>query len=143
MISERKGTLAIMTSEEELVIITEQSELHLVNDESTWVVDFGTPYHLTPNRKCFSSYKAGDHGFVKMRNDGPCSIIGIKDVCLTASTGCKLLLREMHHVPEFRLSLMSAGRLDDEGYTGSIWKNTMKFYKGSMIMARSQNINTL
>ena len=71
-ISERRGTSAITKSEEELLLIIEESELHLVNDESTWVVDSGALYHLTPDRKCFSSYKAGDHGFLKMGNEGTC-----------------------------------------------------------------------
>ena len=69
-ISEKRGTSAIATSEEELLLITEESELHLVSDETTWVVDSGASYHLTPDRKCFSSYRAGDHGFVKMGNEG-------------------------------------------------------------------------
>ena len=38
-ISERRGTSAITTSEEELLLITEESEVHLVSEETTWVVD--------------------------------------------------------------------------------------------------------
>ena len=76
-ISEKRGTSAIATSEEELMLITEERELHLVSDETTWVVDSGASYHLTPDRKCFTSYKAGDHGFVKMGNAGACRIVGI------------------------------------------------------------------
>ena len=59
------------------MLITEESELHLVSDETTWVVDSGVSYHLTPDRKCFASYKAGDHGFVKMGNEGACRIVSI------------------------------------------------------------------
>ena len=32
---------AITMSEEELMLITEENELHLVSDETTWVVDSG------------------------------------------------------------------------------------------------------
>ena len=39
--------------------------------------------------------------------------------------------------------MISAGRLDDEGYTGSIRNGVMKFNKGSLIVARAQKINTL
>ena len=67
-IPDNKNTLAIVTSEEELFLISEQIEGNLVGDESTWVVDSGAPFHLTPHQKFFSSYKAGDHGFVKMGN---------------------------------------------------------------------------
>ena len=45
---ERKGTSTISTSEEELLLISEQNELNLVGDESTWVVDSGASFHLAP-----------------------------------------------------------------------------------------------
>ena len=57
---------------------------------------------------------------VRMGNEGACRIVGIGDVRLTMSTRCRLLLKEVRHVPEVRLNLMSAGWLDDEGYEGSI-----------------------
>ena len=54
-ISDSKNTLAIAASEEEMLFISEQSEVNLADEESTWVVDFGASFHLTPNRGCFSS----------------------------------------------------------------------------------------
>ena len=39
--------------------------------------------------------------------------------------------------------MISAGRLDDEDYTGSIQYGVMKFSKGSLIVARARKINTL
>ena len=108
-ISDRRGTLAIATSEEELLLITKDSELYLVSDESTWVVGPGASYHITPDQKCFSSYKAADHGFVKMGNEGACLIVSIGDVWLTMSTGCRLMLNEVRHVPEVRLNMLSVG----------------------------------
>ena len=70
-----------------------------------------------------------------MGNEGACRIAGIGDVCLTTSTGCKLLLNNVRHVPEVRLNLISVDRLDDEGYTGSIRNGIMKFSKGILIVA--------
>mgnify|MGYP006950775367 CR=1 FL=1 len=43
------------------------------------------------------------------------------------------MLRDVRHVLEVRLNLISAGRLDDEGYIGSIRNGVMKFCKGSLI----------
>ena len=54
-----------------------------------------------------------------------------------------MLLKDVRHVPEVRLNLISAGRLDDEGYTGSIRNDVMKFNKGSLIVARAWKVNTL
>ena len=98
---------------------------------------------MTPDRKCFSSYRAKDHGCVRMGNERACKIVGIRDVCLTTSTGCRLLLREVCHIPEVRLNLILVGRLDDEGYEGSIRNGTMKFCKGNLIVARAWKTNTL
>ena len=56
----RKGSTVIAASEEELMLITEESELNLAGDEMTWVVDSGASFHLTSDRKCFSSYAVGD-----------------------------------------------------------------------------------
>ena len=59
------------------------------------------------------------------------------------TTKCKLLLKDVRHVPEVRLNLISAGRLHDEGYIGSIRNGVMKFSKGSLIVARARKANTL
>ena len=76
----RKGTSMIATIEEELLLISEQNELNRVSDKTAWVVDSATSFHLTPDHKCISSYKAEDHGFVKMENEGAWKILGIGDV---------------------------------------------------------------
>ena len=54
-----------------------------------------------------------------------------------------MLLKDVRHVPEVRLNMISAGRLDDEGYTGSFRNGAMKFSKGSLIVARARKVNTL
>ena len=59
------------------------------------------------------------------------------------TNGCKMLLKDVRHVPEVRMNLISAGRLDDEGYTGSIRNGSMKFSKGSLIVAQARKVNTL
>ena len=141
--SDRKGTTAITTREEELLLIIEENGLHLVRDETTLVVDSGALFHLSPNRKCFTYYRVDDHDSVRMGNEGACRIVGIGDVWLTTSTECKLLMKDVQHVPEVRLNLISAGRLDDEGYTSSIPNRVMKLSKGSLIMARAWKIITL
>ena len=78
-----------------------------------------------------------------MGNEGTCRIVGIGDVWLTTQTGCKLLLKDVRHVPEVRLDLISTGRLDDEGYIGSIQNSVMKFSKRSLIVAQARKVNTL
>ena len=74
--------------------------MSLVGDELTWVVDSDVSFHLTPNRKCFSSYRVGDLKSIKVESEGACQIEDIGDVYLTTSTGCILVLRDVGHVLE-------------------------------------------
>ena len=83
------------TSEEELMFICEQTRANRENEECAWVVDSGASLHITPSREWLSSYIAGDYGYVKMRDNGECRIVGIGSVCLTMWTGCRLILRDV------------------------------------------------
>ena len=98
----------IATCEEEELLISEQNKINLVSEESTWVVDSRASFHLTPNRRCFSSYTTGDYGYVKMGNDGACRIVGIGNVCLRTSSGCRMVLKDIRHVSDIILNLISA-----------------------------------
>ena len=78
-----------------------------------------------------------------MGNEGACRIVGLGNLCLVTSTSCRLVLKAVQHVLDAQLNLISTGRLEDEGYMGSIQNGVMKFSKGSLIVARAQKINTL
>ena len=117
--------------------------MNLANVECSWVVASSGSFHLTPKRECFSSHRTGDYGYVRMGNDGQWKIMGIGNVCLLTSTGCTLMLNDVHHVPNVRLNLISVGRLDDVGYNGSFHNGTWKFSKRGLIVTRSQKQNML
>lgn len=55
----------------------------------------------------------------------------MRDVFLETNTGCKLFLKDVRHVPDIRLNLMSAGKLDDEGYKNQFGDGKWKLSKGS------------
>ena len=59
---------------------------------------------------------------------------------LETSTGCKLVLRNVGHVPEIRLNLLSAGVLDDEGFNNLLGERKWKLLKGRMVVARAEKI---
>ena len=131
------------TNKEELLFICEQESVNLENEECSWVIDSGVSFHITPLRECFSSYTTGDYGCVKMEDNGACKIVGIGYICLTTSTGCKLILRDVRHVLGIRLNLISTRRLDNEGYNGSFQNGMWKFYKGRLIVAQTKKHGTL
>ena len=54
----------------------------LAGDESTWVVDSGASFHLTPKKECFSSYTTSDYDYVKMGKKHACKMVGIHRKCM-------------------------------------------------------------
>ena len=69
-IYKEKGTLVVATSEEEIMFICEQASANLASEECTWVIDSDASFHITPWRDYFSAYIVGDHGYVKMGDNG-------------------------------------------------------------------------
>jgi hypothetical protein len=69
--------------------------INLACQDSTWVVDLVVSFHVTSWYDLFTSYKKGDFGTVRMRNNNICKIIGIGDVCLEIDMGCTLCLRDV------------------------------------------------
>ena len=78
-----------------------------------------------------------------MGNSGVSKIVGIGDVFLETSIRNKLVLKDVRHVPDIRLNLISIGRLDDEGFTNSFGESKWKLTKGSLVVARGKKQNTL
>ncbi|KAF5932870.1 hypothetical protein HYC85_029041 [Camellia sinensis] len=70
-------------------------------------------------------------------------IIGMGDVCLETNLGCKLLLKDVRHVPDIRLNLISTGKLDDEGFNNKFGNGILKLTKGSLVVAKCKKTHTL
>ena len=78
-----------------------------------------------------------------MGNDSLVKVIGIGDVCLEMNNGTRLLLKGVKHIPEIRLNLISAGKLDDEEYCHTFSNGQWKLTKGAMIIARGKKYSIL
>jgi hypothetical protein len=139
---EEKDTAAVASDGDDLVVC-EDVYVNLACHESMWVVDTAASFHITPHRDFFSSYTNGNFGWVRMENEAKCEIVGMGDIQLETSIGCKLLLKDVRYVPEMRFSLISIGKLDDEGYHNYLGGGHWKLCKGSLILARGKKINTL
>ncbi|URD96234.1 Retrotransposon protein [Musa troglodytarum] len=81
-----------------------------------WIIDMGASYHATPRREFFATYRSRNFGVVKMGNHDTADIIGMGDIHIKTNLGCKLVLKDMRHMVDLRLNLISVGRLDDEDY---------------------------
>ncbi|KAK2382823.1 putative mitochondrial protein [Trifolium repens] len=59
------------------------------------------------------------------------------------ANGSKLTLKDVKHVPDIRLNLLSVAKLCDEGYNNLFSRDTWKLTKGSMVVARGMKCSTL
>ena len=91
------------------------------------MIDSGASFHITPSRECFLTYTVEDHGYVKVGDNGDYKIVGVGNVCLTTPIGCRLILKDVQHMLDIRLKLISTGRMDYEGYSGSFRNGKRKF----------------
>ncbi|VFQ79367.1 unnamed protein product [Cuscuta campestris] len=150
---EEKGQTSEKKEEKDTVALADADDLFFVCDDTnfdvslqdcTWIIDSGASCHLTPHQEFFSSYTSGDFGYVKMgKGDKSSKIIGMGTVCLNTNTGCRLILRDVRHVPEFRFNLISDGGLDRDGYVSRLGEGKWKLTKGSLIVARGKMENKI
>ena len=111
---------------------------HVVEQDVEWVVDSATSYHCIPKREYFSTYKAGDYGTVKMRNKSVSLIAGIGDIWIQTSMGCTLTLKDVRHISDLRLNLISMHMMDKDGYNHFISSGNWKLTKGSLVVAQDR-----
>ena len=104
------------------------------------MVDTTMPFHIIARRDFFSSYTSGSFGWVRMGNEVKCEIVGMGDVELETSIGCKLVLKDVRHVLEMHFSLISIGKLDDEGYHCHLGEGKWKLSKGSLVLALGRTV---
>ena len=130
-------------SDGEVVIVFENVSINLTNYEYEWVVDSTASFHVTPHRDYFTSYTVGDFGHVKMGNQGVSKIVGIRDIWLETNTSCKLHLKNVRHISDIRLSLISFQVLDDDGYHNFFGDGKWKCTKGNMVVVKGEKRNTL
>ena len=65
------------------------------------------------------------------------------DVCLEVSNGTMPVLRDVRHVPDIRLNLISTRKLYDEGFCNTFDNGQWKLTKGSLVVARGKKESSL
>ncbi|XP_056165610.1 uncharacterized protein LOC130137702 [Syzygium oleosum] len=129
--------------DDEIIIIQSDDSINHASQDSTWVVDSGASYHVTACQDLFTSYSTGNFGFVKMGNDGTSKITGMGNIYLETNVGCTLLLKDVRHVPDMRLNLISTSKLDDEGYSNFFSNGKWKLTKGNLVVAKGEKTCSL
>ncbi|KAG8377191.1 hypothetical protein BUALT_Bualt08G0002500 [Buddleja alternifolia] len=137
-----KDTTAVAT-DGDVVIICDDACVSSSCQETDWIIDSGASYHITPHRDMFTSYTSGNFGRVRMANHGVTEVIGMGNINLETDTACRLILRDVRHIPDIRLNIISNGKLDDDGYVSNFGEGKWKLTKGSLITAKGKKKNSL
>ena len=78
-----------------------------------------------------------------MGNDGSAKAIGMRDVCLETSNGTMLILKNVKHIPDIRMNLISTGKLDDEGFCNTFRDSQCNLTRDSMVVAKEKKCSSL
>ena len=97
--------------------VCDESFINLTCHTNDWVINSNASFYVTAHHDYFTSYVNSDYGDVWIGNEGTSKIVGIGNICLEPNVGCKLLLKDIKHVLDIRLNLISTGKLDDDSYT--------------------------
>ncbi|CAL2254439.1 unnamed protein product [Prunus armeniaca] len=141
--SDARHTTATTSGGNEVIILCGDGFVNFSSQDTCWIMDSGASFHVTSRRDFFTSYTNGDFGNVRMGNDKLSKIVGRGDISLETNTSCHLVLKDVRHVPDMRLNLISTGLLDDEGYTNVFAEGKWKLSKNSLVLARGKKENTL
>ena len=107
------------------------------------MVDTTISYHATPVRDLFCRYVAGDYGNVKMGNTSYSKIAGIGDIFLKTNVGCTLVLKDVRHVPDLRMNLISVVALDQDGYENCFANKKWRLTERALVIAKGVARGTL
>ncbi|KAL4281928.1 hypothetical protein GQ457_03G023330 [Hibiscus cannabinus] len=142
---EENNTTVVAVKEEEdgIFLFGGDNYLNLAQDDCSWIVDSGASFHVTPHIDFFSTYQTSYFGAVKMGNQETSKIVGIGNVILKTNTDCEIVLNYVRYVPDIRLNLISAGKLDDAGYMNLFGGGKWKLTRNRMIVARGNKQGSL
>ena len=138
-----ENTAAVIVLEDEVLAIGQDDCCTVSDHYVEWVIDLAASCHVTLRKELFTSYKAGNFGRVKMGKDSYANIVGIGDICVRANTGYILILKDVRHVPDIRLHLISTHVLDKEDFDNYFHDGKWRLSKGSLVFAKGKICCTL
>ena len=74
------------------------------------------PTMLSPQKGCSPHTKQTTFGVMKMGNSSYSKIVEIGDVCNKTNVSCTLILKDVRHVPDLRMNMLSTLAMDRVGY---------------------------
>ena len=121
------------------------SEVNLVGgDTKEWWMDTGSTHHVCIDHNLFSSYHPVDNGEeIFIGNSSTSKVVGKGKVILKMTSGKKLTLNDLLHVPDIRKNLVSCSLLSKNGFKLVIEFDKFVLTKNGMYVGKGYMSNGL
>ena len=115
--SSGQSAQANIVVKEDMNFVAMVTELNMATNAGTmdWFLDSGATIHVCNNKEFFRTY-IEDDSEVFMGNHAPVKVLGKGNVILNFTSGQKLTLVNVHHVPDVKRNLVSANLLCKRGF---------------------------
>ena len=118
------------------------TELNMATNAGTmdWFLDSGATIHVCNNKEFFSTY-IEDDSEVFMGNHAPVKVLGKGNVILNFTSGQKLTLVNVHHVPNVKRNLVSANLLCKRGFKIVLESDKFVISKNAVFVGKGYSLD--
>uniref|UniRef100_A0A2N9I1Q4 Uncharacterized protein n=1 Tax=Fagus sylvatica TaxID=28930 RepID=A0A2N9I1Q4_FAGSY len=134
--------IVAMVSEMQIGMITEVHMANAAENSSEWWYDFGATIHVYNNKMMFKEYVEADNGLeVLMGNHNTAKVLGTGTMELILSSGKKLKLTNVYHVPNIKKNLVSASLLSKNGVKAVLESDKLILSKFGVFVGKGYSCN--
>lgn len=80
---------------------------------------------------------------MNLENQGVSKVIGIEETWLYTNISCKLYLKNVRHILDIHLNLISVQVFDEDGYHNSFGDGKWTYTKGKLVVTNREKRNTI
>ena len=126
-----------MIAKEVMVLFIEEQKCeHVANNDDKWVVDLIASHHIIPMKGLCTMYKAREFGTMKITSSYS-KILGISVVRIKTNAGSTIRLKDVWHVLNLRMNVLSTLAMDREGYCNLLGSERWKLIKSTLVVAKT------
>ena len=134
--------IVAMVSEMQIDMITEVHMASAAENSSKWWYDSDATIHVYNNKTLFKEYVEASNGLeVLMGNHNTAKVLGIRKVELVLSSGKKLILTNMYHVPDIKKNLVSTSLLSKNGVKAVLKSDKLILSKNGVFVGKGYSCN--
>ncbi|XP_075077346.1 uncharacterized protein LOC142164072 [Nicotiana tabacum] len=134
--------LVVMVSAMQIGMVTELNVATAATNTQDWWLDSGATIHVCYDKKMFKTYaEVQDSEQVLMGNHVAADVAGKGSIEINFTSGQKLTLLNVYHVPDMKKNLMSAALLSKKGFKIVIESDHVIVSKNGVFVGKGYNCN--